>query len=124
MSRIGCALLLSTSCVFAGAAHATTLTFQDGVNAYTGTVDTFLREDAPDLPQGTLQRNEWDGDDPPGTGRDNIALIRFDGIFGAGVDQIPAGAQITSATLTYRVISAGADGRMHDVLIDWDETVT
>ncbi|MEE8169604.1 MAG: metallophosphoesterase [Phycisphaerae bacterium] len=117
-------LLLAFAGGPARAVRADTVSFQEGVNAYAATVDTFLQEDAPDSPQGTLKHSEWDGDDPPGTGRDNIALIRFDNIFGVGVDQIPAGAQITSATLTYRVINAGADGRMHDVLIDWDETVT
>jgi hypothetical protein len=110
--------------VLAAGLQAETLTFQEGVSGYVGTADTFLAESTPGTSKGTLEAAEWDDDDPSGTGLNNYALIRFDSIFGNNPGQIPVGSQITSATLTYTIFNEGGVGELHEVLVDWDETVT
>jgi|GEM_PF-729686 len=118
-----CAAIIVVLC-WASGLRATTFTYQQGVNGYTGAVDTFLKESEPDTEQSNLEVVEWDGDDPSGTGQANYALIRFDGIFGAGVDQIPVGAQITSAAFTYTVNNGGDAGTVFDVVVDWNGLTT
>ena len=73
--------------------HATTLTFQEGVGEYTGTVDTVLKEAAPTSSQGALAVAEWDGED---LGGENHGLLRFDNIFGTDPGQIAPTDTITS----------------------------
>ena len=84
----------------AGSTSVATATFQQGAAGYTGTMDTFIR--------GTTEGNtnfhtntglEWD--DNSGTTTDEIALIRFTGLFASEGGPIPDGATITYATLTY-----------------------
>lgn len=110
--------------VAAPPAVADTLVFRENAAGYTGTQDTFLQQSAPGAGHGNLDRTEWDSDDPPGTGQDNVALLRFDSIFGGGANQIPAGAQITSATLTYDVINEGGVANVYESAVAWSESVT
>ncbi|MFQ6026018.1 MAG: phytase, partial [Dehalococcoidia bacterium] len=98
----------------------TTLTFQEGVNGYAGTVDTYIQENRANTDLGSLAEFDWDG----GVGEDQIALIRFEDIFGAGPNQIPVGAHINSATLTYSVLNAGNPADVNEVVTDWSEAVT
>lgn len=99
----------------------TVISFQEGASGYAGTVDTFLKGSTPTDPYGTEVLNAWDGDD---AGAPEIGLLRFNGIFGAGVGQIPLGAAIQSATLSYHVINAGHTATVNEVAVDWDENVT
>jgi Divergent InlB B-repeat domain len=110
---------------------ATTVTFQEGVSGYTGTVDTFIR--------GTTEGNtnfgsstvlEWD--ENTGTTTDEIALIRFTNIFSSAGGSIPDGATIVSASLTYKTTDLnsgstanGDPANVYESLVDWPEaTVT
>jgi len=97
----------------------TVLTFQQGVNSYTGTVDTWI--DA---------QNATTSNATAATLRVDLlnyyqeALIRFDNIFGSGPGQIPAGSTITDATLTLSVPNTTNYGTaatiyFHRVLQDW-----
>jgi hypothetical protein len=79
------------------------VTFQRGVDGYTGTVDTYLQQDRATTDHGDFDELDWD----LGTGRDQITLIRFDDIFGLSPSQIPEGAVISSATLTYSDFNDG-----------------
>ena len=101
-----------------------TLTFRDGVGGYTGTQDTYLAEATPAAPQGSLDTWRWDTEDPAPSRE--FGLIRFDGILGPGPGQIPAGATITSATLTLNVFNAGVapTGDINLVSVDWSEALT
>jgi hypothetical protein len=99
----------------------TTVTFQQGVDGYSGTVDTYIRQADPSAPHDGLLF-EWDGSDP-GT-NENFGLIRFDDIFGTDAGQIPPGAVIQSATLAYYVYGTGSSANVNEVLIDWSENVT
>jgi len=97
------------------------VTFQDGVNSYSGTLDNEV-----DISEASETR----GNNSTATvfnGTENQGLIRFDNIFGAGAGQIPAGATINSATLTVNVTSSstgGASIELHAMLINWDESTT
>ncbi|MFQ6026689.1 MAG: LamG-like jellyroll fold domain-containing protein [Dehalococcoidia bacterium] len=97
-----------------------TVSFRQGVDGYTGTVDTYLVEDAANTNHGSQNRVKWD----EGNGDDEIGLLRFDGIFGAGTNQIPPGSVISSATVSYRINNTGNPGNYSEALVDWPESVT
>ncbi|MBC7251938.1 MAG: DNRLRE domain-containing protein, partial [Anaerolineae bacterium] len=101
-----------------------TVSFQEGVNGYTGTVDTFIMESDPETARGDENWVEWDNDDPYNSGNSNFGLIRFDNIFGSSSNQIPPGATIESATLAYVVNNSGDPGELNEVAVDWGEDVT
>ena len=104
--------------------QVTTITFQEGVNGYSGTHDTFLQEDLPDTNNGPGDTWEWDSEDGSTGGGQTVGLLRFDGIFGAGPGQIPVGSTITSAALTLAVFngSSSSPGDINESLVDWDES--
>ena len=109
---------------------SSSVSFQDGVSGYTGTVDTFIRAGAD---AGTNYHTsadlQWD-DNTADT--DEVALIRFTNIFGAAVGQVPAGATILSASLRYRTTdlnsgstAEGDPANVYESKVDWPEdTVT
>jgi hypothetical protein len=107
-----------------GAPVEATVSFQQGVDGYTSTVDTFIME------SDAVNRNaaeawvEWDEDDPYSSGNSNFGLIRFDDLFGSGAGQIPPGATIESATLTYVVSNTGDAADIHEIVVGWTENVT
>ena len=115
---IGLVGLVALAGVDAGAA---TIVFQEGLNGYSGTVDTYIKGGVPTSSYGSSLVVEWDGDDQGGQ---DFGLLRFDDIFGAGPNQIPASAIINSATLVYNVTNAGNAASANAVTVDWDETVT
>jgi hypothetical protein len=99
----------------------TTVSFQQGVNDYQGTVNIFVGPDTADIPLGAdgntdgafLNEDYMDGK-YFAEGRDDAAnpqelqmLLRFDEIFGTGTGQIPLGSKITGATLTLTTGNAG-----------------
>ena len=69
-------------------AGSATISFQEDVNGYDGTVDTHIMEAEPAVDHGALDSVEWDTDDPADTFQYNYALIRFDDIFGTDPGQI------------------------------------
>lgn len=100
-----------------------TISFQEGVGGYSGTVDTFLMESDADTSHGGEEWVEWDGEDGTPAGP-NVGLIRFEDIFGSSPGQIPVGATIVSAQFHYTVNNEGSDGNVNEVIVDWAETVT
>ncbi len=102
----------------------TTVTFQEGVNGYTGTLDTHIMENEPATDHGALDYVNWDTDDPAGTGQYKYALLRFDNIFGSNPGQIPLGASIQSATLRYTVFNTGDPADTNQVAVAWSEAET
>lgn len=128
MSKISPALLVlvAVAIVPRGASAQLSVTFQEGVNGYAGTVDTeFRAADAFD-PQGDkdfVSVDEFDG------GFQTQGAIRFESIFGNQPGQVPSGVTIAFATLTVWVDSGSAP----DAIIGfnrvlpaspWDETST
>jgi hypothetical protein len=98
---------------------AQTLTFRQGIGDYTGAVDTHIRDDQPTVNFGATTSVRVDGQSPVSHG-----LLRFDGIFGSAAGQIPADAQIVSATLTLRTIDPGDTVEFHRMLTDWSDVNT
>ena len=102
------------------------ITLQEGLNGYAGTDDTHLMESDPNLVNGALDQFEWDADAPSGSGQTNYAVLRFQGIFGSGLDQIPALSTITSAILTLTVTDetnlSDPNGDVHLALVGFDES--
>ena len=105
-------------------ALATTKSFRQGDASYSGARDTMLQQAQPSLNNGTAVTIGWDGDDPTNSGQDNLTLLRFNDLFGGGASQVPVGAQITQATLTYFVTDVGDTGELHEPLITWEDTYT
>jgi len=99
-----------------------TVSFRDGVSGYLGTQDSYLTQGAPTTVQGAVNNWRWDTENPAPNAE--FGLIRFDGIFGPGVGQIPLGSTIQSATLTLEVTNGGVtpNGAINESAIDWSET--
>ncbi|MCK6402817.1 MAG: putative Ig domain-containing protein, partial [Sphaerotilus natans subsp. sulfidivorans] len=97
------------------------LRFRDGSAGYAGTKDTYVDDSAPGSAFGTSTTVRADDGSPRQT-----ALIRFDQIIGNGAGQIPAGAIITSATLSLYVTERDLADTvvLHRMRIDWSESST
>lgn len=104
--------LLSTSAISA------TYTFQQGLNGYTGSQDTYLREADPATIYGADEDVSVDSSD--GGGESQI-LIRFDSIFGNALNQIKPTDVITSATLNVEVTSQGSGFTVYNMLVGWNQ---
>jgi hypothetical protein len=101
----------------------TTVSFQEGVGGYAGSLEVFIGLDTNDIPNGvdgnvvgsTLSQDFLDGlyhdRSPASTTGDPFQeielLMRYDNIFGGGAGQIPLGSKITSATLTFTTGDGG-----------------
>ena len=100
-----------------------TATFQQGVNGYTGSSDTMLRQSKPTNNLGADSVVSVDGADS--SGQPIQGLLRFDDIFGNGLGQIPSGAVITSATLTLNVTDGTSEPfSLYRMLTGWTEGST
>ena len=108
--------------------------FQQGINGYQGTRDTWIDEDAPDSSYGEEDTRSSDDDTANSIFSDyrGQALVRFDQVFSEGseIGRVPQGASIRSATLVLDVAadidSPFFDPRffVHPVLVPWQETST
>jgi hypothetical protein len=102
-----------------------TAVFQQGAGGYAGTVDTFLHQAAPGTNHAAAASLNVDGDDPPGSGQDAQALLRFESLFGAGAGQIPLNATLRSATLELQVTNGSVHSmNVHRMLASWSATDT
>jgi hypothetical protein len=121
------AALFLAGALAAGSAQALSASFQQGVGGYAGAADTQLRGSEPDTAHGSVDEIGVDASDG---GSPTQALLRFDGVFGNGMGQVPLNALITSATLTLQVTSAGSGFTLHELLqpldfatITWNSTL-
>lgn len=116
------------------AAATTTLSFQEGVNGYSGTQDTMIRSnvtasgsgqtasgDSTGLNFGGVDFVSVDGDDGSPGNKPNQGLIRFDNLFGAAAGQISSTATIVSATLKLQVFNPGSGLSVYTMLTDWNQ---
>ena len=100
---------------------ASTVTFRQGTNGYTGTVDTMLRERYPNDNYGIAFVTSPQGE----TGYHTQGLLQFGNLFGTGPGQIPVGATIVSATLTLMTTNPAADaGTINPMLVSWNASST
>jgi hypothetical protein len=124
MRRDRAAIAFAALALGVSAANAGTVTFREGASSYSGTRDTFLEQAAPGIDHGQGTNLRWDADYPSGTGLAAYVLLRFEGIVGSMPGQIPPGATINSAVLTYVVTDTGDMGELREPLADWTEAST
>lgn len=102
-----------------------TVSFQQGVNGYSGTVDTFLHQNTPTTSNATATSLKVDSDDPAGTNLVAQSLLRFDNLLGSSAGQIPLNATIRSATLQLQVTNGSVSNmNLHRMLSSWAATDT
>ena len=100
-------------------------TFQQGVSAYAGTVDTFLQQNTPAANNAAATILNVDNDDPAASGFDVQTLLRFNGIFGGGSGQIPTNVTLRTATLQLRVTNPSVSNmNLHRMLAAWSAADT
>ena len=106
--------------------QVTDLTFRDGTDGYSGTVDTEIHSDSASqgIAYGSNPDMSIDGDDGEPGNAPNHDLIRFENIIGTAVTQIPAGSTINSATLRFVVFNPGSGINVHRMLTTWNESST
>ncbi|MGE3843156.1 MAG: S8 family serine peptidase, partial [Vicinamibacterales bacterium] len=101
------------------AATSGTATFQQGANGYTGTVDGGVNGSSTKTNYATATSIKVE--------MNRGLLLRFDNLFGSGVNQIPTGATITSASLQVTLVpdgSAKGPAGLHRMLVTWNDTAT
>jgi len=101
------------------------LTFQQGVNGYSGMVDTMIRWADPETNFATDFQSGYDyqyNADTDSSGGPSQVLMRFDDIIGSGAGQIPTGSTIVSATLRIRSTDDGDGGNAYAMLQPWIDT--
>lgn len=103
---------------------SSTLTFQQGLAGYSGTIDTFLRQASPTTSYASASILNIDGDEPSGSGYDTHALLRFENLFGTSAGQIPTSASITSATLQLQLTNGGNSLSLYRMLKSWSASAT
>ena len=116
---LGIATALAVS--LANTSHAGESIFQEGVNGYTGTLDTEIVGGQPDAEGSNTTTLNPDGAD---RGGEVQVLIRFDNIFGTEPNQIPPGQSVFFASLTLNISGPGSDQNLHRMLVPWEETAT
>ncbi len=86
-------------------------TFEDGVNGYQGTVDTWTEISIPLRDIGRDTRVLIDGS----IGDPSWGFLRFDDLFGSGPGQIPPGTQINDARIEISIFNPGNFFTVHDM---------
>jgi len=97
------------------------LVFQEGVNGYRGTVDLEIWAVSPHT---CLNGNPNASSDADNDGGESQVLLRFDGIFGPGANQIPPGSAIRSAKLRISAFDEGTTVYLHRIHVPWKPTAT
>ncbi len=118
---------LALAAVLTPESAANILTFQQGVNGYTGLTYATLQLGAADTPMGGSSATAWtvDGGNSALFDATKQGLIRFDNIFGSGAGQIPLGSTITSATITANFDDqSGSTFAVNRMLVSWSATST
>jgi len=98
-----------------------TVSFQDGVNSYKGTVDSEIWALAPTT---ILDGNPNASSDADNDGGESQVLLRFESIIGDDPTQIPPGAVIHSARLLVSAFDQGSTVNLHRMLVPFDEAAT
>jgi hypothetical protein len=98
-----------------------TVSFQQGVDAYSGTVDTEVWALATTT---ILESNPNASSDADNDGGESQVLIRFDGILGTSARQIPPRSTIHSAKLIVSAFDQGNTVNLHRMLVPFDRCAT
>src|SRR5262245_29812996 len=98
-----------------------TLTFQQGVNGYAGTIDIEIWAVAPNT---CLEGNPNASSDADNDGGESQILLRFDDIIGPKPGQIPPRSAIHSARIVVSAFDEGNPVHLHRMLVPWKRTAT
>jgi hypothetical protein len=98
-----------------------TVTFQNGVGGYTGTVDTEIWALAPNT---IIDTNPNVTTDANNDGGESQILMRFDGVVGDKPGQVPPKASVHSAKLVISAFDQGNTVHLHRMLVPWPKTAT
>ena len=98
-----------------------TISFQQGVDGYSGTVDSEIWALAPHT---ILESNPNSSTDADNDGGESQCVLRFDGIIGKGKAQVPPQATIHSARLLVSAFDQGSTVNLHRMLVPFDRSVT
>ncbi len=118
---------------FATDPTVTVATFRQGLNGYSSARDTQLWQETPDTSYAAQQDITADLDTGGAAGSQvGQVLVRFDNLFGSGVNQVPTNALIHSAKLILNTPknTTGTDFdsndlfRSHRMIVDWTDTAT
>jgi hypothetical protein len=99
--------------------------FRQGVNGYTNTMDTRIRQVSPTTTYATVTSYASDFEVTAGLEDNEQVLLRFDNLFGMGAGQVPPKAKIHAAVLDLNsnVGSGPGDGAtINRMLIPWMDT--
>jgi hypothetical protein len=121
MTRVVIAVLLLFSSVQSAPPKGRTLSFQQGVNGYSGTVDTEIWALATTT---ILSANPNASSDANNDGGESQVLLRFDKIIGDQAHQIPHRARIRSAKLFVSAFDQGDIVNLHQMLVPFEESAT
>jgi fibronectin type 3 domain-containing protein len=89
---------------------------QDGLAGYAGTTDTWISEDQPSANFGADEEMVVDGDDPSGSSRDTVGLIRWD------LSSIPPGSSVLAVAMAVNVTNTTEDTfGIYEVKRSWNE---
>ncbi len=97
------------------------ISFQQGVDGYTGTVDTEIWALAV---KTILNANPNASSDADNDGGESQVLMRFDGIFGNEARQIPPRSTIVSAKLIVAAFDQGSTVNLHRMLVPFGKAAT
>lgn len=105
----------------ASSADTQKVTFQHGVNGYSGTVDTEIWALAT---KTILNANPNASSDGNNDGGESQVIMRFDGIFGSEESQVPKGATVLSAKLIVSAFDQGSTVNLHRMLVPFGKAAT
>ena len=110
--------------VFVGALGGPVISFQQGVNGFFDTSDTFVREGDPLTNFSRDVTVQQDNDLEFLSSNDGVeaGLLRFDDIFGLGFGLIPFGSAIDTASLELTAAGNSGSVALHNLLLDLDFT--
>jgi hypothetical protein len=98
-----------------------TASFRNGVNGYSGTIDSEIWALAPTT---ILDGNGNASADADNDGGESQVLLRFDGIVGSESGQVPPNAVVHSARLLVSAFDQGSTVNLHRMLVPFEESVT
>lgn len=108
-----------------------TASYQQGVAGYTGASDGFISSADPTTPQflSTSLTTDTDTVATPDPTAQRQTLLKFDGLFGNGLNRVPRNSSIRAAFLIltnpYRNTNAkGAGGTIHRMSMPWSSSAT
>ena len=106
-----------------GTPFLASVTIQEGLNSYAGTLDTYLQQVTPTTAHGTEDNVGWNSMETTSPSW-RFGLLQFTNIFVNSPVRIPPNATIASAYLDYYVNDTGDSANVNEVLVDWNESTT